>query len=66
MDGSPAKREVEFLRHDSDDEAVVTIDGYCSAYDLRVGMESPNPQPVAQDHFVRVPGLVLIRKNVAS
>ena len=66
MDGSPAKWEVELFWHDSNDEAVVTVDGYCSAYDLRVGMESANPQSVAQDHFVRVSGLILIRKNVAS
>jgi hypothetical protein len=66
MDSTPAKREVELPRHHSDDKAAVTIDSDGSADDRRVGMESASPQSVAQDHFVRVPGLIFIRKNVAS
>ena len=66
MRRGPAQRKVESWRHDSDDKAVMAVDIDAATDDILVGIEPADPQPVTQDHFIRISGVVFFRKNVAS
>jgi hypothetical protein len=61
---SPAHREVELGRHDSDYVAVVPVDLNVTANYIWIFVESSDPQAVTQDHFVCVTGLVLVGENI--
>ena len=44
----------------------MAVDIDAATDDILVGIEPADPQPVTQDHFIRISGVVFFRKNVAS
>ncbi len=64
--GRPAQRKVELGRHHSDHQAVVAVDTDAAPNDAPIGIESAGPEPVTQDHFIRVARFVLFSKDVTT
>jgi hypothetical protein len=64
--GGSSQWEIEVGRHDSNHQAIMPVNLNVVPNDAAIGIESTHPQPIAENHFIRVSWLILFWKDVAA